>query len=275
MASETALLTSRFAVSIAQTRALVASWLGPDSSDNEGSRSNGTSGTSGADRGLHVNTHQAGTQQEQTDKKDSTREISRDKLRQNGEQAYLLGNEDVPLSTEAEETSANDEDVEFSKKYTVIVGRGGIGASLPANTTESSTGTPVSAYRQRKTIEFMQKQIHKRRVEDARIKADGKSRDQVEIEDDDGEDGRTTVAYRSMTKPGSKRPVTKESGQEETHSVDENGTDAPSGAYRSAKKRRTLSVLDDLIQKKQEQQQRQKKKKKKKKKKSGDSEAGA
>ncbi|KAK9323409.1 hypothetical protein V1517DRAFT_320680 [Lipomyces orientalis] len=273
MASETALLASRFAVSIAQTRALVASWLGPDSSDNEGSRNNGTSGTYGSDRAFHGDAYQAGRQQEQSGKTDGTREISRDKLRQNGEQAYLSGNEDVPLSTEEEETSTNDEDVEFSKKYTVIVGRGGIGASLPANTTESSTGPPVSAFRQRKTIEFMQKQILKRRVEEARIKADGKSPDQDEIEDGDEEDGRTTVAYRNMTKPGSMRSVTSEQAQEETHSVEENGTN-PSADASSAKKRRTLSVLDDLIQKKQEQMQRKRKKTKKKKKKSGESEAG-
>ncbi|KAK9385648.1 hypothetical protein V1515DRAFT_607446 [Lipomyces mesembrius] len=271
MASETALLASRFAVSIAQARALVASWLGSDQPDIEHSKDHGPLTAAGSDRGLHGCAYQADTRQEQGSKRENSREIRQEKAKQNGEQADVPRNDDVGLSSE-NESSANDEDEEFSKKYTIIVGRGGIGMPSPTDTTESSMGTSLSAFRQRKTIEFMQKQIHKRRAEDARAQVNSQSPNSEDVDDGDDQESRTTAVYVPATKHGSKPPVRNEPAPSRTHSAAEGGNDTsilPSGL---AKKRKTLSVLDDLIQSKQEQQQ--KKKKKKKKKKSGKADAG-
>ncbi|KAK9330112.1 hypothetical protein V1520DRAFT_341328 [Lipomyces starkeyi] len=264
MASETALLASRFAVSIAQARALVASWLGPDSTDIEDSKNHGSRTTTGSDRDLRGYAYQTDTQQEQGGKRENSREIRQEKAEQNGEQADIPGNVDVGLSSE-NETSANDEDEEFAKKYTIIVGRGGIGTPAPSNSTESSIGTSVNAFRQRKTIEFMQKQIHKRRAEDARAQVNSKSPNSEDVEDADEEESRTTAVYVSATKPGSKRSVP-EPAPSETHSTAEGDNDTSILPSSPAKRRKTLSVLDDLIQRRQEQQPKKKKKKKKKKK---------
>ncbi|KAK9359736.1 hypothetical protein V1504DRAFT_434483 [Lipomyces starkeyi] len=265
MASETALLASRFAVSIAQARALVASWLGPDSTDIEDSKNHGSRTTAGSDRGLRGYAYQTDTQQEQGSKRENSGEIRQEKAEQNGEQEDVPGNDDVGLSSE-NETSANDDDEEFAKKYTIIVGRGGIGTPAPSNNTESSIGTSVSAFRQRKTIEFMQKQIHKRRAEDARAQVNSKSPNSEDVEVGDEEESRTTAVYVPATKPGSKRSVPNEPAPSETHSAAVGNNDTSILPSSPAKRRKTLSVLDDLIQRRQEQQQKKKKKKKKKKK---------
>ncbi|KAK9430015.1 hypothetical protein V1505DRAFT_329145 [Lipomyces doorenjongii] len=265
MASETALLASRFAVSIAQARALVASWLGPDQTDTEDSKNHGSRTAAGSDRGLHGYTYQADTRQEQGGKRENSREIRQEKAKQNGEQAEVPGHDDVVLSSE-NETSANDEDEEFSKKYTIIVGSGGIGTPAPSNTAESSMGTSVSAFRQRKTIEFMQKQIHKRRAEDARAQVNSKSPNSEAVEDGDDQESRTTAVYVPAAKHGAKLPARNEPAPSQTHFAAEGSYDTSILPSSLAKKRKTLSVLDDLIQSKQEQQQKKKKKKKKKKK---------
>ncbi|KAK9488792.1 hypothetical protein V1527DRAFT_456225 [Lipomyces starkeyi] len=259
MASETALLASQFAVSIAQARALVASWLGPESTDIEDSKNHGSRTTAGSDRGLRGYAYQTDAQQEQGSKRENLGEIRQEKAEQNGEQEDV-GNDDVGLSSE-NETSANDEDEEFAKKYTIIVGRGGIGTPAPSNTTESSIA--VSAFRQRKTIEFMQKQIDKRRAEDARAQVNSKSLNSEDVEDGDEEESRTTAVYIPATKPGSKRSVSNEPAPSETHSAAEGNNDISILPSSLAKRRKTLSVLDDLIQRRQEQQQKKKKKKKK------------
>ncbi|KAK9374861.1 uncharacterized protein V1513DRAFT_444635 [Lipomyces chichibuensis] len=272
MASETALLASRFAVSIAQARALVASWLGPDPTDIEDSKNHGSRTTAGSDRGLcaadQADTRQekGDTRQEQGGKRENSREIRQEKAKQNGEQADVPGNDDVEPSSE-NEASANDEDEEFANKYTIIVGRGGIGTPAASNTTESSIGTSVSAFRQRKTIEFMQKQIQRRRAEDARAQVNSKSSNSEDVDYGDELESRTTAVYVPA-----KRPVPNEPAPSGTHSATEGDNDISIVPSSHAKRRKTLSILDDLIQSKQEQQQKKKKKKKKKKKSETDAE---
>ncbi|KAK9236893.1 hypothetical protein V1525DRAFT_361921 [Lipomyces kononenkoae] len=258
MASETALLASRFAVSIAQTRALVASWLESDPKDKGDTRSNGSSNIAGSGRDDLFD--EAEGDEEQGAKKGKSRGIGLDKAKQKYERANVPRADDVTMSTE-DETSANDEDKEFSKKYTIIVGRGGIGTPASSDTSESVTRPSVSAFRQRKTIEFMQKQIHKRRADNAHLQVNSNSHNSEEVDEDgDEEESRTTAVHVGSNKrPGSTVPTGPPLSTTHPASKDNgNDTSIPT----PTKKAKPLSVLDDLIQRKQEQQRRKKKKKK-------------
>ncbi|KAK9367676.1 hypothetical protein V1509DRAFT_133629 [Lipomyces kononenkoae] len=263
MASETALLASRFAVSIAQTRALVASWLESDPKGKADTKNNGSGNTAGSDRDDlldEAESDEAESDEEQGKNKERSREIGLDKAKQRNERANAQGHEDVRMSTE-DETSANDEDNEFSKKYTIIVGRGGIGTPASSDTSESLKPS-VSAFRQRKTIEFMQKQIHKRRAENTRLQVISNSRNSGEVDEDgDEEESRTTAVQAGAKRPGSDGPMSNGPPFLNTHPASEsNGNDT--SIPTPTKKIKHLSVLDDLILQRQEQQRRKKKKKK-------------
>ncbi|KAK9468355.1 hypothetical protein V1512DRAFT_203903 [Lipomyces arxii] len=215
MASESALLASKFAISATQTRALVASWLVQDSVSNVSTSS---------DR-IRSSVHGS---QDKGEKKGQKGQVEGEngvksggiKSRENGsntrEKVEDQG-EDGQDEVSANDELIEDEDIEFNKKYHVIVGRGGIGTP---NQTEESTG--VNSFRQRKTVEFMKKQIDRR-------KAEGHKRIvplEQEEEEEEEEESRNSIKAKS---------------------VDVNG---------HVDKKTKMSILDDLLMTKQQKQSR-------------------
>ncbi|KAK9477097.1 hypothetical protein V1514DRAFT_334861 [Lipomyces japonicus] len=189
MASDPALVASRFAVSVAQTKSLVASWLDSASSSSSSSSSSKSNGVD--------------------------------------------DNDDNKV-----------EDADFSKRYGVIVGKGGVGSKIIQDS-QATTGPDTSAmtYRQRKTIEFMQKQALKRQALNARSTVAARP---------------STSGNKSINGNNSNR-----NGREE-HDDDDEEESRASGV---TGKKRKESVLDDILQQRQglpTKKQKQKKQKQKK-----------
>ncbi|KAK9448146.1 uncharacterized protein V1518DRAFT_428529 [Limtongia smithiae] len=224
MATDVALLASRVAVSVAQTRALVASWV-------DGSADGARGGN-------------------QVDKGDDA---------------------DAPsiATSDGDNNDNEDEDHDFTKKYTVITGRGGIGTPAPDNDTTIPVNSSATPYRQRKTLEFMQKQILKRKAAEAAgsSKAGATRPADHESEEEDESESRTSVLSRRSTETKGKtgtEGTTDDERNSKADDVEDGDNDAQEMRH---KKQRTQSVLDEVLT--QRKQHTNKKKKKKKKKKPG------
>ncbi|KAK9455087.1 hypothetical protein V1511DRAFT_332323 [Dipodascopsis uninucleata] len=198
------ILASKFAVSIAQSRLLISSWLD----------------------------------------KYEDRDVD--------EQPGASSLSQTQPKVEHEEEQKNEQ-LEFSKRYTVINGKGGIGTPTTVNDEKPS----ANAFRQRKTLEFLQKQARKRQSGLKSLDNPGSksNKDSVkfskraqQISDDDYEEeqGRTSM----LGKASNKRPATNQDSGNDEKDVRETFVQ---------KRKLTNSILDDLIAEKQRKRKKKKK----------------